>query len=130
MIRAKAYAAIGMTLFSMASQSRADDLPKPAAVTPAFFTGGRLLEICSQPNYGQCSMYVAGVVDGVFFSDGENGQLGFCRAKLTNRGAAKLVLEELQADNTLRTLSAAAAVRAALETRLECPEKAVADSRT
>jgi hypothetical protein len=88
--------------------------------TPAFFTGERLFEICSRTNYGQCSMYVAGVVDGIFFADGENGGQSLCRGKLTNQEAAKLVLNELMNDNSLRVLSAAAAVKAALADTLSC----------
>lgn len=88
---------------------------------PAFFSGERLFEICSRPNYGQCSMYVAGVVDGIFYADGEDGRQGLCRVEMTNQGAAELVLSRLKADAMLRTLSAAAAVHAAVSDHLSCP---------
>ncbi|EQB01203.1 hypothetical protein L286_16480 [Sphingobium sp. HDIP04] len=87
---------------------------------PAFFSGNQLFEICSNPNYGQCSMYVAGVIDGIFLADGEGGRQSLCRSEITNRGAAELVLNRLSGDTALRSLSAAAAVRAAVANRLSC----------
>lgn len=87
---------------------------------PAFFSGNQLFEICSSPNYGQCSMYVAGVIDGIFFADGEGGRQSLCRGEITNQGAAELVLHKLSDDEALRSLSAAAAVRAAIADRLSC----------
>lgn len=96
--------------------------PTEAAPIPAFFRGERLFEICSRMNYGQCSMYVAGVVDGIFYADGENGRQSLCRNELTNQEAAKLVIDKLAADNSLRELSAAAAVKAALADTLSCDQ--------
>ncbi|WP_323810775.1 Rap1a/Tai family immunity protein [Sphingobium baderi] len=87
---------------------------------PAFFSGERLFEICSLPNYGQCSMYVAGVIDGIFHADGEGGRQRLCRTGITNQGAAELVLNRLASDEALRGLSAAAAVQAAVADRLSC----------
>ncbi|WP_257558236.1 Rap1a/Tai family immunity protein [Sphingobium sp. CFD-2] len=87
---------------------------------PAFFSGNQLFEICSNPNYGQCSMYVAGVIDGIFLADGEGGKQSLCRGEITNQGAAELVLSKLSEDSALRSLSAAAAVRAAVAARLSC----------
>jgi len=87
---------------------------------PAFFSGNQLFEICSNPNYGQCSMYVAGVIDGIFLADGEGGKQSLCRGEITNQGAAELVLHKLSDDEALRSLSAAAAVRAAIADRLSC----------
>lgn len=87
---------------------------------PAFFSGNQLFEICSNPNYGQCSMYVAGVIDGIFFADGEGGRQSLCRGEITNQSAAELVLRKLTDDEALRSLSAAAAVRAAIADRLSC----------
>lgn len=103
--------------FMSASQSHA------AAGTrdiPAFFSGNQLFEICSNPNYGQCSMYVAGVIDGIFLADGEGGRQSLCRSEITNQGAAELVVNRLAGDTELRSLSAAAAVRAAVADRLSC----------
>jgi hypothetical protein len=85
---------------------------------PAFFSGERLFEICSQPNYGQCSMYVA--------ADGEGGSRAICRTEITNQAAAELVLNRLSGDAQLRSLSAAAAVHAAIADRLSCPGPASA----
>lgn len=87
---------------------------------PAFFSGNQLFEICSNPNYGQCSMYVAGVIDGIFLADGEGGRQSLCRGEITNQSAAELVLHKLSDDESLRSLSAAAAVRAAVADRLSC----------
>lgn len=98
------------------------DAQSDAAPIPAFFAGERLYEICNRTNYGQCSMYVAGVVDGIFYADGENGSQSLCRGKLTNQDAAKLVLDKLATDTALRALSAAAAVKAALADTLSCDE--------
>lgn len=92
----------------------------PLKDVPAFFSGERLFEICSHPNYGQCSMYVAGVIDGIFHADGEGGRQGLCRTEITNQGAAELVLNRLAADEALRGLSAAAAVQAAVADSLSC----------
>ena len=87
---------------------------------PAFFSGNQLFEICSNPNYGQCSMYVAGVIDGIFFADGEGGRQSLCRGEINNQAAAELVLHRLSDDEALRALLAAAAVRAAIADRLSC----------
>ncbi|KKW90535.1 Rap1a/Tai family immunity protein [Sphingobium chungbukense] len=92
----------------------------PLKEIPAFFSGERLFEICSHPNYGQCSMYVAGVIDGIFYADGEDGRQGLCRMEMTNQGAAELVLSRLESDEALRGLSAAAAVHAAVADSLSC----------
>ena len=94
---------------------------EPTREVPAFFSGNQLFEICSNPNYGQCSMYVAGVIDGIFLADGEGGRQSLCRSEITNQGAAELVLNKLSDDAALRSLSAAAAVRAAVASRLSCP---------
>lgn len=102
-------------------------IPKAGmAGTPAFFSGERLLEICRRQNYGQCSMYVAGVVDGMFFVDGENGSQSLCRAQMTNRRAARLVTRLLEEDGALRGLSAAAAVQAAMASPLGCTSDEIA----
>ena len=94
---------------------------EPTREIPAFFSGNQLFEICSNPNYGQCSMYVAGVIDGIFLADGEGGRQSLCRSAITNQSAAELVLSKLSDDTALRDLSAAAAVRAAVADRLSCP---------
>jgi len=124
--RVATFGAAAALLCSVGAQAHDDAGEEP---TPAFFTGERLFEICSRTNYGQCSMYVAGVVDGIFFADGENGSQSLCRGKLTNQEAAKLVVDVLAADNSLRLLSAAAAVRAALADTLRCEEKPSLASR-
>lgn len=98
---------------------------EPTREIPAFFSGNQLFKICSNPNYGQCSMYVAGVIDGIFYADGEGGSQSLCRGEITNQGAAELVLHRLTDDAALRALSAAAAVRAAVADRLSCPVGAI-----
>src|SRR5688572_23202969 len=45
---------------------------------PAFFTGEKLYRICNRPNGGQCSMYVAGVLDGLFYARSRGGPPTVC----------------------------------------------------
>src|SRR3546814_14532847 len=47
--------------------------PVEPPLIPAFFTAQTLYDICTRPNHGQCSMYVAGVIDGVFLTDARTG---------------------------------------------------------
>ena len=88
---------------------------------PAFFTGERLLEICTQQTAGFCSMYVAGVADGIFHSEtGE--QRSLCRGDLTNRDARKIVTDYLRDNPDMRPFAAAVAVQKALEPVIGCSD--------
>ena len=91
---------------------------------PAFFTGESLYEICTRPNAGQCSMYVAGVVDGLFYANSEHGGPSLCRGPLDNREAADLVVRYLEANPGVRSAAAAVGVRQALAERLNCAANA------
>src|SRR3546814_2170797 len=53
-------------------------VPEEAPLIPAFFTAQTLYDICKRPNAGQCSMYVAGKLDGVFFMDAAQESRSFC----------------------------------------------------
>ena len=87
---------------------------------PAFFTGESLHRICSRPNGGQCSMYVAGVLDGLFYARSRGGAPLLCPAPINNRQAADEVARYLAADAERRTRAAALLVREALSERLAC----------
>lgn len=91
-------------------------------VIPAFFTGERLLEICTEQNLGLCSMYVAGVADGIFHAEtGEPRTL--CRGDLTNRDARKIVTDYLRDHPEVREHAAAVAVQLALKPLIGCSEE-------
>jgi hypothetical protein len=87
---------------------------------PAFFTGERLLEICSRPNAGQCSMYVAGVVDGVFHAETNKSARSLCSGDMTNREAAKIVTDYLREHPEVQKQAAAVAVELALTPEIGC----------
>lgn len=87
---------------------------------PAFFTAQRLYDICTRPNHGQCSMYVAGVIDGIFLIEARTGEPTICRAPITNQKAAELVIAYLEAHPERRAESAASAVKAAVADALPC----------
>ncbi len=107
---------MGLVLFLLTAAAAQEE---SAPLIPAFFTGERLYEICSRPNGGQCSMYVAGVVDGVFHSEtGEARTL--CSGDMTNREAAKVVTEYLRENPDIRQHAAAVAVELALKPHLGC----------
>jgi len=91
----------------------------PAPMIPTFFTGEALYEICRRPNAGQCSMYVAGVLDGLFYARSRDGE-PLCPAPMTNREAADLVVRYLAANAGVRRHAASVGVREALADRLEC----------
>lgn len=100
-----------------------DDPP----VIPAFFTGDRLLEICTQQNVGLCSMYVAGVTDGIFHAEtGEQRTL--CRGDLTNRDARRIVTDYLRDHPEVREHAAAVAVQLALKPMIGCSKESSPDS--
>lgn len=84
---------------------------------PAFFTGGRLYEICAGPNEGQCWMYVAGVIDGVFEAEADASK-PICRSEITNRDAAQP--DFLRENEAVRHKAAAVAVKLALQAELAC----------
>lgn len=89
---------------------------------PAYFTGERLLKICTEQNVGLCSMYVAGVADGIFHAEtGKSRTL--CRGDLTNRDARKIVTDYLRAHPELRELAAAVVVQLALEPSIGCDDE-------
>lgn len=89
---------------------------------PAFFTGESLYRICSRPNGGQCSMYVAGVLDGLFYARSRGSPEILCPAPINNRQAAEIVTEYLEAHPDMLPRAAALGVRQALADRLDCRE--------
>ncbi|HEU4683857.1 MAG TPA: Rap1a/Tai family immunity protein [Nitrospira sp.] len=95
--------------------------PAHERLIPAFFTGERLLEICSGPNRGQCWMYVAGVMDGMFHAETRNDRRTLCGGvELTNRKAAELAVELLREQPELQVKAAAVTVEMALRSHLPC----------
>lgn len=109
-------------LLLAAAQAQA---PVPAApanppLIPAFFTGQRLYDICSRSQSGLCSMYVAGVLDGLFYAESKGTQPSLCRAPINNREAADLVTRYLGQNPQIRTRAAAVGVERALADRLPC----------
>jgi hypothetical protein len=107
-------------LTSLLLLGAAAQAPAAPPLIPAFFTAERLYEICTRPNHGQCSMYVAGVIDGVFLIEARTGEPTICRAPITNQKAADLVLAYLEAHPERRAESAASAVKAAVAQALPC----------
>lgn len=103
-------------LMLFASTAQADDAP----VIPAFFTAERLYEICTGRNPGQCWMYVAGVLDGMFEAQSRAATRSICPTRLTNRDAANLVINFLRDNPEFRSKAAAVAVKTALRPNLEC----------
>lgn len=95
-----------------------------APLIPAFFTGESLHRICSRPNGGQCSMYVAGVLDGIFYARPRNGEPYLCPAPINNREAAEIVTAYLGRHPDMRSRAASVIVRQALAQRLDCGEEA------
>lgn len=107
-------------LLSILALATAQESEPP--LIPAFFTGERLLEICTGPDVGLCSMYVAGVADGVFHAEtGEQRTL--CSGELNNREARKVVTEYLRDNPDVRKHAAAVAVEFALKPLIGCPTK-------
>lgn len=89
-------------------------------VIPAFFTAGRLYEICSRPNDGKCSMYVAGVLDGVFHAQA-GVKPSLCGGyEIDTREAAEVVVDFLRRRPELHDKAAAVTVDLALRERLAC----------
>jgi hypothetical protein len=78
---------------------------------PAFFTGERLYEICIGEESGQCWMYVAGVLDGIFEAEASAGTRSICAARLTNRDAAERVTGFLRDQPQFRSRAAAVGKR-------------------
>lgn len=87
---------------------------------PAFFTGESLHQICRRPNSGQCSMYVAGVLDGLFYARSRGGGPALCSRPITNQEAAAVVTDFLGRNPEMRPHAAAVGVREALAERLDC----------
>lgn len=94
---------------------------------PSFFTGDALYEICRRPNAGQCSMYVAGVLDGMFYMRSRDGDQ-FCPSPMNNQEAAQVVLQFLESNPEKRARAASVVVREALATRLDCTPEDEEDS--
>lgn len=110
-------------LLAFASADSTEISTRP--MIPAFFTGDRLYEICAGPNEGQCWMYVAGVIDGVFEAEADASTPSICRSEITNRDAAQRVTHFLRENEAIRHKAAAVAVKLALQAELACkPEKA------
>ena len=91
---------------------------------PAFFTGETLHAICARPNGGQCSMYVAGVLDGLFYARSRGSGPPICPSAMNNRQAADIVTRYLAEDPARRGRAAALLVREALAERLDCDDPA------
>ena len=102
-----------------AGEAQVDSAP----LIPAFFTGERLYEICSRPNAGQCSMYVAGVLDGVFEAETRANSRSICGADLSNREAAERVVSYLRENASVHDKAAAVVVKLALRSDLECGQE-------
>ncbi len=92
---------------------------EPAPLIPSFFTGEALYRICTEPNGGQCSMYVAGVLDGMFYARSRGGP-PLCPSRMNNREVADQVIDYLRANPDMRERAASAVVRRALADRLDC----------
>lgn len=108
-------------IFGFLALVAANDAEPP--LIPAFFTGDRLLEICMGPDPGQCSMYVAGVADGIFHSEtGEPRTL--CSGDLNNRDARKIVTDYLLKHPEVRGHAAAVVVELALKPLIGCDDQA------
>lgn len=65
-------------------------------------------------------MYVAGVLDGIFYVRYTDGTVRLCPAQMNNREAAKLVAEYLDRNPAERKRAAAAIVRKAVAPNIEC----------
>jgi len=109
-------------LLLLAAQARPPASGAP--LIPAFFTGQRLYEICSESQGGLCSMYVAGVLDGLFYAGSRSSQPILCRAPINNREAAELVTRYLEQNPQIRSRAAAVGVERALTDRLRCDSDA------
>ena len=107
-------------LSSLLLLGAAAQAPAEAPLIPAFFTAETLYDICTRPNHGQCSMYVAGVIDGVFLIESRADEPTICRAPITNQKAAELVTAYLAAHPERRAESAASAVKRAVADALPC----------
>ena len=105
-------------LLALASADKTEISTGP--MVPAFFTGERLYEICAGPNEGQCWMYVAGVVDGVFEAEADASKPSIRRSEITNRDAAERVTYFLRENEAIRHKAAAVAVKLALRAELAC----------
>jgi hypothetical protein len=112
--------------FSLLALAAAQGSEPP--LIPAFFTGERLLEICTQQNVALCSMYVAGVTDGIFHAE-TGDQRTLCTGDLTNRDARKIVTDYLRDNPEVRVHAAAVAVELALKPLIGCKEEIVANSK-
>jgi hypothetical protein len=116
--------ATGLLMFLASGTSQATQAP----VIPAFFTGERLYEICTEENSPRCWMYVAGVLDGVFEAETGAATRSICAARLTNRDAAQRVIGFLRDNPGYRTRAAAVGVKAALRSDLACGPDQLAKS--
>jgi hypothetical protein len=115
--------ATGLLMF-LASGASASQAP----VIPAFFTGQRLYEICTEEVSPRCWMYVAGVLDGVFEAETAAASRSICAARLNNRDAAQRVIHFLRDNPGYRTRAAAVGVKAALRSDLACNSNQLAKS--
>lgn len=110
---------MSLLLAIFATAAAQDEAPP---TIPAFFTGERLFEICSRPNAGQCSMYVAGVVDGVFHVETRDPARTLCAGRMNNRDAARIVTDYLRDHPEIREHAAAVAVELALRPKIGCEQ--------
>ena len=95
--------------------------PQGEPLIPAFFTGEKLFELCTSSEDSHCWMYVAGVLDGVFHTQGKDEPRTLCGGNLTNnRDAAAVVVAYLRENPNVRRQAAAVAVEKALAQRVGC----------
>ena len=123
--------ASGMVLFGLALSQAVppapaappapESAPAEAPLIPAFFTAQTLYDICRRPNAGQCSMYVAGTLDGVFFMDAAQESRSFCLPPTTNREVADTVVDYLGTHPDILEKAAAAVVHEAVALKYPCP---------
>jgi hypothetical protein len=109
-----------MTIFPLALLAAVQATEAPPI--PTFFTGEHLYEVCQRPSDGRalCMMYVAGVMDGMFYARSRGGGNPLCPSPINNREAAEVVADYLEAHPSLRQLAAARIVRLATAERLRC----------
>lgn len=110
----------GWVLIGLALSQATLPTPEPPPLIPAFFTAQTLFDICKRPNAGQCSMYVAGMLDGVFFMDAARESRSFCLPPTTNREVSDAVVDYLEAHPDVREKAAAAVIHEAVAQMYPC----------
>ena len=93
-------------------------------MVPAFFNADTIRAICKEKSDAKCLMYVAGVLDGVFYVRFNDGVVRLCPSLMNNREAANLVVEYLDDNPGERSRAAAAVIRKAVAGHIECESAA------